>query len=444
MDLNNSLRLTRSSHIAFVGAGGKTTALFQLAREYDCTVLGTATTHLAVEQLQQADRHFQILSGGKFPLRDEYQGQTLLFTGSVIEGEGRVQGVTDTVLEGMRKTALAHQLPVLIEADGARRLPLKAPADHEPHIPAFVNTVIVVAGLSGLGKPLGEEFVHRPQVFGRIAGLSVGETIQTQHLRQVLLSPWGSLKNIPPQARKVLLLNQVDALESTANLDPLVSNLLDSYQAVGITSLGVDGKVHAVHEAIAGVILAAGGAERYGETKQLLLWRGEPLIRHVTKMALAAGLDPVVVVTGADGNEVQKAVADLGVQHVHNPAWKSGQSSSVQAGVDALPLSIGGVVFLLADQPQIPAALVRALRETHAETHAPIIAAQVEGERANPVLFDRDLFPALMALEGDVGGRALFDRYPTTYIPWDDTIIQFDIDTPADYQRLLKQDHPGE
>ncbi len=445
MELKYGLRLRRSSHIALVGAGGKTTAFFQLAGEYACTVLATTTTHLAVEQLALADRHFQVHTGREIPsLREGYRGQTLLYTGSMIDGEKRVQGVTETVLEALRKAAKEHQLPLLIEADGARRLPLKAPADHEPPIPAFVNTVIVLAGLSGLGKPLREDSVHRPQLFGEIAGLPAGELIQIQHLKRVLLSSQGGLKNIPPQARKILLLNQADTLGSTAGLKPLIGDLLEAYQAVGIASLGADGKVLAVHEPVAGVVLAAGGSERYGESKQLLPWRGEPLVHHVTKTALAAGLDPVILVTGAEGSEVEKAVADLSVQPIHNPAWESGQSTSVRAGVKALPPRVGGAVFLLADQPQIPAALVRALREIHAETHAPIIATRVEGQRANPVLFDRDLFPQLTKLEGDVGGRALFDSYTPIYIPWDDAGIKLDVDTPADYRRLLERGPEGE
>ncbi|MFO8037612.1 MAG: selenium cofactor biosynthesis protein YqeC [Anaerolineales bacterium] len=441
MDLRNGLRLTRSSQIALVGAGGKTTALFQLAGEYEVTVLATATTHMDLEQLQFADRHVQILTGETIPpLKEEYHGQTLLYTGSVIDGESRVRGVTEPVLSALRKAAITHHLPLLIEADGARQLPLKAPADHEPPIPPFVDTVIVMAGLSGLGKPLREDSVHRPHLFGEVAGLSPGEPIQIQHLKRVLLSSQGGLKNIPPQARKILLLNQADTLESTTELEPLIHDLVGTYQAVGITSLGVNGKVHAVHEPVAGVVLAAGGSERYGRTKQLLPWRGEPLVRHVAKTALATGLDPVIVVTGAEGTEVEKAVADVDVQFIHNPSWALGQSTSLQAGLSALSSQVGCAVFLLADQPQIPAALVRALKETHAKTHAPIIAAKVEGQRANPVIFDRDVFPALMALAGDVGGRVLFDRYPTVYVPWDDTSIRLDVDTPEDYQRLLNQD----
>ena len=444
MELKYGLRLSPDSKIALVGSGGKTTALFQLAREYESAVLAAAAAHMAPEQLAYADRHYQIQDRSEIPaFRPEFQGQTLLFTGAPTASEERVQGLTQDVLEGLWIRAEEHQLPLLVEADGARRMPLKAPADLEPPIPPFVDTVIVVAGLSGLGRPLQEGVVHRPDLFGKIAGLLPGETIHMRHLERVLLSPQGSLKNIPPRARKILLLNQADAVNSLSGLDPLLRAVLDIYQAVGITSLGVKRRVYAVHEPLAGIVLAAGGSRRYGESKQLLLWHGEPFVRQAAKTALEAGLDPVIVVTGAEEQRVRKAVSDLDVRCVHNPDWERGQSRSVRTGVRALPAQVGGAAFLLADQPQIPAALVSRLMTAHAQSHAPIIVTRVDDQRANPVLFDRALFQDLKSLEGDVGGRALFDRYKLVYVPWEDPQIKFDVDTPEDYQRLINRNIEG-
>jgi molybdenum cofactor cytidylyltransferase len=79
----------------------------------------------------------------------------------------------------------------------------------------------------------------------------------------------------------------------------------------------------------------------------------------------------------------------------------------------------------------------------HAQSHAPIIVTRVDGQRANPVLFDRALFQDLKSLEGDVGGRALFDRFKLVYVPWEDPQIKFDVDTPEDYQRLLDRNIDG-
>ena len=190
-------------------------------------------------------------------------------------------------------------------------------------------------------------------------------------------------------------------------------------------------------ESVAGIILAAGASRRLGRTKQLLLWRGKPFIFHVAHTALDAGLAPAVVVTGAEADDVRAALAGVPAEIVHNPHWAEGQSTSVRAGLLALPPEAAAAVFLLADQPHIPAALVRALIERHAQTQPPIVAPMIEGKRGNPVLFDHTVFPDLMSLQGDAGGRLVFSRYPITYVPWNDPNLLLDVDTFEDYERLL-------
>jgi molybdenum cofactor cytidylyltransferase len=83
--------------------------------------------------------------------------------------------------------------------------------------------------------------------------------------------------------------------------------------------------------------------------------------------------------------------------------------------------------------------VIQALIEEHARTLAPILAPLVAGQRANPVLFDRMTFPDLMALTGDVGGRAIFGKHRVTYLPWHDEALLLDVDTPQDFARL--KDH---
>lgn len=188
---------------------------------------------------------------------------------------------------------------------------------------------------------------------------------------------------------------------------------------------------------VAGIILAAGASTRLGQPKQLLPWRGQPVICHVAQTALSASLDPVVVVTGAVDDLIQKALAGLAVQVVHNPAWAEGQSASVRCGLQALPDAAGAVVILLADQPQVPVTLVGKLVEIYRSQPVEIVAPQVQDRRANPVLFDRSVFSDLLALQGDTGGRAVFSHHTVTWLPWLDDSLLLDIDTWEDYQRLL-------
>ncbi len=367
----------------------------------------------------------------------------MLVTG-LLDGE-RTAGVNRAMLSGLHVICARHSLPLLIEADGSRQHPLKAPAEYEPPIPDFVETVVVVAGLAGLAKPLNGEFVHRPEIYASLSGLALGETITPEALRRVLVHPAGGLKNIPPMARRIVLLNQADTAELQAQAKSLAGSLLGTFNAVIIASLA-QSQVHAVYEPVAGIILAGGESKRFGRPKQLLDYRGQPFVRAVAQTALASGLSPVVVVSGAHAEELESAVRDLPITTIRNANWQNGQSASIQAGLHALtpnpaPMEedhreVGAAIFLLADQPQVTPAFIRALVERHAFDLSPIVAPQVAGQRANPVLFDRNTFPNLLALTGDVGGRAIFSEHPVTYLAWHDESLLLDVDTENDYHKL--------
>jgi molybdenum cofactor cytidylyltransferase len=438
--------------IALVGAGGKSTALFQLARDLPTPVIVTATTHLHVDQIRLADSHWirekpEDLAG----LEENLRG-VMLVTGPL--DRDRTTGLNSHLISRLCEVCASHNLPLLIEADGSRQRPLKAPADHEPVIPEWVEAVVVVAGLAGLGKPLTDGFVHRPHIFARLSGLKMGENITHEALVRVLTHPSGGLKNIPSGARRVALLNQADTPEIQAQGKTLAENLLPTYHSVIIASLN-QSQIYAVYEPVAGIILAAGGSSRFGQPKPLLDWHGKPFVRAVAETALAAGLSPVVVVTGAHAEQVEIAVNDLPVIIVRNEGWQSGQSSSIQAGLRSLPPpslrdaspksfgfgggweGVGAAIFLLADQPQVTTTVLHALTGEHARTRSPIVAPLVDGKRANPVLFDRFTFPYLMALNGDVGGRALFSKVPVNYLIWQDESLLSDVDTPEEYRRLV-------
>jgi molybdenum cofactor cytidylyltransferase len=443
MNLKQALRLSDTPCLALVGAGGKTTALFQLARELPPPVIVTATTHLHVDQIKLADSHWV---GEKLEnlidLEDNLCG-VMLITGPV-DGD-RTKGLDKHLMSRLRAVCDDHALPLLIEADGSRQHPLKAPAEHEPPIPEFVETVVVVAGLSGLGKPLTEKYVHRVGRFRRLVQLpskrvdeSPGEEIITpKMIVKVLTHPEGGLKNIPAKARRVALLNQADTPELQSIGGKMTRDLLAAFDAVLVGTL--EHSNLQTFERTAGIVLAAGESRRFGQPKQLLDYHGQPFVRTVAQTALSAGLSPVIVVTGANAGQVEAAIHDLPITINRNPDWKDGQSTSLKTGLEALPGEIGAAIFLLADQPQVTPTVLRALVEQHSADLAPIVAPLVAGQRANPVLFDRVTFPDLLALTGDVGGRAIFSKYPVNYLPWHDEDLLVDVDTKDDYQNLKER-----
>ena len=443
MKLSKALRLPKAPIIALVGAGGKTTALVTLANELAPTII-TTTTHFGDWQVNQSDVHIVVKPGAKLP---NIPGDgVVLVTGD--KENDRFSGVDAGQLNELRNLAGCREVPFLIEADGARQRPLKAPASHEPAIPDFVNTVIVIAGLEGLKNPLEAEFVHRPELFSQISGLEIGKTVTVDALGRVLTHPSGGLKNIPITARKITLLNQADTSELQSQGKLLAEKILPAYDAVVIASLEATDEptpakhpIHAIYEQTAGIILAAGGSHRFGQPKQLLDFLGKPFVRVIAEKALAAGLNPVIVVTGSHRNEVKKAVDGLSVQIVHNPEWETGQSSSIRAGISSLPAKCGGAVFLLSDQPQITVEAIRSLEDYHSRDLPAILAPFVNDKRANPVLFDRETFNDLQKLDGDQGGRAIFSKFSPTYMEWADDRLLMDVDTPEDYRRLLEREN---
>jgi len=448
---DRALRLPGVPAVAFTGAGGKTTALFDLAHTLRPSVV-TATTHLGDWQTDRATLHLVIEPGGTFSPGEAAPGcDILLVTGTLDPASHRYIGLPIDDVDRLARIASQQGRSFLVEADGARRRPLKAPAEHEPPIPGCAGLVVVVAGLSAVGRPLAPATVHRPEIFAALAGRRVGELIDPASIAAVLVHPAGGLKNIPPAARRVVLLNQADTASLRDAGRAMAPALLSAFDAVAVASLrpqatsvapGLDDftpRVHSVHERVAAVVLAAGGASRFGEPKQLLDYRGRPFVRAVAETAIAAGLSPAIVVTGASGDRVRRALDGTGAQCVPNHDWRLGQGTSVRTGVAALPPRVGAAVFLLADQPHVPVAVLHALVARHAETLAPVVAPFVGSARATPTLFDRLTFASLMSLTGDQGGREILSQYAVERVVWDDRRLLLDVDTPDDFARLTDE-----
>lgn len=163
---------------------------------------------------------------------------------------------------------------------------------------------------------------------------------------------------------------------------------------------------------ISAIVLAAGPSTRFGGTKQLEPVRGKPLPQHAIDAALEAGVDEILVVLGHEAKRVRSALRLPGhARCIENPWYASGMASSLAAGLRAADASSQGAIVLLGDQPGITAQHIRVLMDAFHARRSPIVRLRFRSG-PGPALLSRQVWGEAMALEGDVGARALMDRHP--------------------------------
>ena len=190
---------------------------------------------------------------------------------------------------------------------------------------------------------------------------------------------------------------------------------------------------------ISAVVLAAGRAERMGEQKLLLPLNDKPVLQWVLESALSSSLHEVTCVV-RDLKPVRQRIT-LAHSRLHwlvNYAADRGQSTSVIAGLWAIDPRSEGALFLVGDQPLVRKDLIDALIERFEQSSAVIVAPSFKGRARNPVLFRRELFPELLKLTGDRGGRLLLEKHKsgTDLVEWHQEMPFLDIDVREDYERL--------
>ena len=171
--------------------------------------------------------------------------------------------------------------------------------------------------------------------------------------------------------------------------------------------------------------------------------RGTPMVRRAVEAALASAAEPVLVVTGHQAEQVRAALAGLAVAFVHNPDYAVGLSSSLKAGISAVPDAAGGALVLLGDMPQIAAVhLDRLIAVLAAEGKNAIVVPTRDGRRGNPVLWPRSYFWEMLQLEGDAGAKRLLAVHANHVreIDLGTDAIFADIDTPEALAKMREGD----
>ncbi len=448
--------------VAFAGGGGKTTAMFTLADDLAAQgrrVVTTTTTRLFASQRDQSPAWCAADNLDALGLRLDEYGQCLV-TAPEADWDGqKAYGIAPALVAKL--AARPDVDAVLLEADGSRMRPFKAPAPHEPVIPPETTHVVYLVGADIFGKPLDASRVHRPERVMELGGVAEGTPITPDLVARVLTHDRGGLQHVPDGAAFIPFLNKVENEADAFQADETARLLLEHARVREVLL----GSLHGLKPEEAGggeaasssslilhpsslitrrsrtaaIILAAGMARRFGETKQLLGWRGRALVEHVAEVALEV-CDTVLVVVGHEAESVARAVEHLPTEVIYNEQFATGQGSSVAAGVAALMETsrpfMGAAFFMVADQPHVSADLLRALQ---ARRGTQLIAVpRFAGQRGSPTLWDAALFPALRALTGDEGGRSLSESYhdEIAWLDVEDEGLLRDVDTRQDWQRL--------
>ena len=438
--------------IAIVGGGGKTSLMFALAATLPGRVVVTTTTRIFAAQMRLAPA--VVYADDLAPL------------GPLLEQHGRCLVVGH--VDGDKARGVDPDLParllarpdvdfVVVEADGSRLRPVKAPAGHEPVIPPQTTLVVSVAGLDALEGPL-DEVAHRPERVRALlaeapAGesLTAGDTLTPAGLARLLAHPQGGLKSLPDEARAVMWLNKV---EGSRRLEwgRAAAGLMLREPRVSRVVLGEARSAAPVREVtrrVTAVVLAAGESRRMGTNKLLLPWGHTTVLGQTLANVGAAAVHNVLLVTGHERERVEAMVASEGDGHsgksgmsldrqlpmLHNHDYANGMLTSVQTAVRALPPSAEAILIMLGDQPLVATDTLDSLLRAYAATPAGLVAPIYDGRRGNPVIIDRRYFDELLALPAGAAPRVLLARHASYLlaVEVEDAAVLIDLDRPEEY-----------
>jgi len=213
--LRDALKLDEGGVVSFVGAGGKTSLMFSMARELSNageSVLTTTTTKILMPTKDQSPH--VILSDSLDEVLNQARGlikKNLHIsaasgrTGTHLE---KLKGFDPEVIDEISEAGVFCW--ILVEADGAAGKPLKAPASHEPVIPYTSSLLVGIIGLKCIGKPLDERWVFRHKLYSKITGLFPEEPVTEESVAVALMDKNGIMKNCPSHTRKIVFLNMAD------------------------------------------------------------------------------------------------------------------------------------------------------------------------------------------------------------------------------------------
>jgi molybdenum cofactor cytidylyltransferase len=428
--------------VSIVGGGGKTSLMFALASQWPGPAISTTTTRIFRNQIEIAPSALSIGPGADVDsLALEILDENLkLNQHCLVFGEitgDKAHGVPLNVPLVLLERSMAEI--ALVESDGSRMRPCKAPADHEPAIPDGVTLVIPTIGIDAINSSVSAA-AHRPELVGRLTQLSVDDVLTTEALATLLTHPEGGLKNIPDDARIIPFINKVESTDQLLAARDIACRALGEERITKV----ILGKLHEVrqvrevHQRVSAVVLAAGKSDRMGSVKQLLPWGDTTVLGQTLVNLQASSVNEIIVVVGFQADAVNAVAQKYSVPTLFNPEYETGEMlSSLKMAVNQLPSNRSAVLVILADQPMVSPEIIDQLLERFWQGNSELVAPIYQGERGNPVLIGRSFFQELLDLSPGMAPRHLLQRHDNELVLVDvksPAVVQ-DLDLPEDYER---------
>ncbi len=437
LSLLDVFNLRSGESVAIVGGGGKTSLMFGLAGELGEGTVVTTTTRIFAAQMKLAPK-VMVYSGedvSKIDLGLD-ERSFVLVVGEVV-GE-KAHGVSpDVVGKLLERPDVGY---VLVEADGSRMRPCKAPADHEPVIPAETTLVIPVVGIDALGGRVSE-VAHRPERVAALTGLGVDDVMTAEALATLITHSEGGRKSVPSGARVIPLINKVESEDQLRAARQVARFVLEEpeIERVVIGAVRTRRPIVEVQQRVTAVVLAAGQGKRMGRTKQLLPWGETTVLGQTLRNVLGSAVHDCIVVSGHKAEAVAAIAKAEGVRVVHNSDYVAGEMlSSLQTAVRQLDGGVAAVLVMLADQPMVASETLDQILSAFWQGRSDLVAPIFEGKRGNPVLIGRRYFEELLALPIGAVPRDLVKRYSDKLYLVEvgsDSVLR-DLDQVEDYERL--------
>lgn len=465
----------RDELVAFVGGGGKTSLMFALAAALGSGVVVTTTTRIFAVQMklapavcfltakdaENAAPFFSALTVppivGTLSQLDSFLAQfgTCLVVGQVA-GE-KASGVSPEL--PARLLARSNVRHVLVEADGSRMRPVKAPAAHEPVIPVGTTLVVPMVGIDALNGLL-IDVAHRPELVWAVVGeqfpwfreqdsRGTEQQLTPELVAALLTHPRGGLQGVPDEARVIPVINKVETDEQLTAARQIAQTILHNRQTltripqVVLAAIKTNQPVREVHRRVTAVVLAAGASQRMGAVNKLLLpWGQTTVLGQVLAQVRETAVYDILVVTGYEAEIVTQAVqaaAGDSISTLHNLHFAVGEMlSSLQTAVRQLPPHIAAVLVVLGDQPLVTAAMIEQMLSAYWQGKGDLIAPSYQGQRGNPVLIGRRFFAELLDLPIGAAPRHLLRRHADELrlVPMPTDAVLLDLDDIETYERV--------